>query len=320
MFSKNANFASTQYDALVKFQDDSFKSKTSFYFARFKDVIFASSTFFNNVDFRIAHFDGATNFVRAIFRDTLNLHSAHIRAQVYFENTSINTIDFSDISDITYRVDFTQCKKIRTAKSVDDYIHINLTCTKVNWVKINYTNFRLFFDPGASWEQKENVYDQLLKNFKDDGYTESYELLDKEYRIAKYKQQGNYLFLLLDYCWWDFGYKKWLVFVWIVLFIGLFTIITFFVYPEMRQIYYVDIQPKRTNHEDAAKVEIPYNQLSKLQKLYVSFLYSAIIFFSLNVKKEEIVWRPKRYVFYLFVMYSLGLICLGYAVNFILQK
>ena len=59
--------------------------------------------------------------------------------------------------------------------------------------------------------------------------------------------------------------------------------------------------------------------LSLFRRLWYSLMYTSVIFFLLTLKPENLNFK-KGLVAYILVVYSIGLLCLGYMANFVLQK
>lgn len=96
-----------------------------------------------------------------------------------------------------------------------------------------------------------------------------------------------------------------------MIFVAGFTLANFFIYLFLNnEVYAV----KGVVTED--------NQLkwkNFLTRLYYSLVYTSILFFSLSVKLENLKYRRWYEVLYVFLIYLLGIVCLAYTANFILQ-
>jgi len=160
-------------------------------------------------------------------------------------------------------------------------------------------------------EQTISIYERVLKSFDAKGQKESYESLDIQYRNFK---NGNWI---VPYIWYRYGYSKWLIFLWTLGFLVLFTVITYFTYPVLNKsvdeggVYYID-----NINDNGGRKKVNDGQNSNLWK---AFFYTATIFFLFSLKVENINFR-KPGVIYILVVYFTGLLCLGYLANFILQK
>ena len=63
-----------------------------------------------------------------------------------------------------------------------------------------------------------------------------------------------------------------------------------------------------------------YQSGHNISRLWYSFVYTAVIFFSLSLKISNVNFRNKGGTMYIMFVYTLGLICLAYMANFVLQK
>jgi len=196
-------------------------------------------------------------------------------------------------------------------KKIPDKIHyINLYKSDVSKFHIDYAHFKLlFYDPqtmkSIPKDERIALYEQVLKNFKDRGQKDSYEILDKEYQGYKWGTCQWYTkwFGLIDRWWWDYGYEKWWVFLWTIGFLSLFTLITFSKLEKLQNgVYTIEIV-----------------SLNSKRRLWQSFLYTVSIFFPLSLKRKNIKSAGKGLV-YIVVVYLAGLLCVAYIANFVIQK
>jgi hypothetical protein len=327
-FEKDASFQFSKFKEGVTFSDATFQSKAEFSYSYFlKNSHFLKDTFRKRAEFMAASFKGSVDFSQSIFFKKADFSFVKFDSTTSFSwATFLDTIDFIGTEINCKRIDFTQCHT-DTIEGIHEPTlrFINLLRTDVSKIKLDYLHFRLFFLLNTTYEEKANVYNGLLKNFRDDGFTDSYEIMDKEFKLLTYNHKiensnilGKIYFSCLkniDRYWWDYGYSKGMVFKWIIIFILIFTLITYFVYPRLREVYLINNIPCE------GQLEILYKNHSFLKKSYSAFLYTIILFFSLNVKLEKVKWwQPKRYVGYIFLVYLIGLVCLGYAISFVLQK
>ncbi len=270
------------------------------------------------------------------------------KIQFYELETQENTVISFDKSILPERINFDHCPKLNSEvdfSNVDfDHKHnydekkygyrkhlINLYKSNISKFHLDYTHFKLDFPSELPLEEKKSMYEALLKNFKDRGQMDSYELLDIEYHDLTY---GNSNFIR----YWNFyGYKKWMVFLWLTGFIFIYTIITYFSLDNLNGTSDVKLlnnylgEPGINTPDDEKCVykiaKIP--QLAprketktikeKFRRLWYSFMYTSTIFFLLTLKVENINFK-KAGVLYLILVYSSGILCLGYLANFVLQK
>ena len=162
-----------------------------------------------------------------------------------------------------------------------------------------------------SRDEIEGMYEALLNNFKSRGQLESYKLLDIEYQEYKWKNSRFAPLVIFPKHWWNFGYDRERIFYWIAAFLLLFTVITFFSLSYLNSVYpieRVEITPLERNPKKI------------IERLWFSFIYTSIIFFLLTLKVDKIDYKKYVGTFYIMLMYTIGIICLAYMANYILQK
>ena len=203
------------------------------------------------------------------------------------------------------------------------------------------------------------MYENLLKNFKDRGQIDDAERLDLEYRWFKANRQNGWMKFWSGYIpdwWWRFGYEKGRVFVHIVIFLLLFAIFTCWFLPYLHTHVYPleaitkreggvsqEINPSQINHVwpidrgaskkstqlEATTPNIKHWRFKK--RLFYSIVYTCTIFFVFTLKSENFLFlqkQPGRWgklqvvlgTLYVVVVSGIGLLCLGYAANFVLQR
>jgi len=58
----------------------------------------------------------------------------------------------------------------------------------------------------------------------------------------------------------------------------------------------------------------------KIDRWWYSFIYTASIFFRLTLKLDNLKYTDKRWTAYVMLVYLIGVVCLAYMANFVLQK
>lgn len=345
----NAFFDTTYLDNLnssIKFDSCQFNGKTYFNNLYFDSLVSFDGVHFNGrVEFSELTLNEGFSFNKAIFKKNLHFHD------ISFENSQgIFSFNASKLPDTIFfdwnkripEVDFTE------ADFSDNKIHyISLIRSDISKIKIDYDHFALHFkncvDKDIPNLEKIPVYEELLKNFKDRGQLHDYQKLDEEYinykwSLKKLKLPGipplSLHFLgSISKLWWDYGYEKELVFFWTLIFISIFTLITFlklnYLNREVYPINTIPIVPIFNNNINFSIKQVFHNWLGKNLKIYnfqklltrvwYSFLYTSSIFFRLSLKINDINFT-KRWALYLILVYLVGLICLAYMANYVLQK
>ncbi|HMC84909.1 MAG TPA: pentapeptide repeat-containing protein [Chitinophagaceae bacterium] len=310
------NHSGGEYNYSISFEKCTFNEPISLdSIDRIKKLDFSNSYFqknasFGNINFvSSADFDGVTFSDKAIFHDLtfeqggdMTFNAAHLPHILIFDyNSNIPTINFAE-------ADF---------EGEDSPHLISLFKTDISKLWLDYSHFKLYPYNYAGThlqpEDEETVYEALLKNFKDRGQEESYKNLDIEYSQFKYHLHNSWFLNFISCIWWNYGYSKELIFRWTAFFVLLFTLLTL---PWLNYL----------NTKVYAVKNIPLLQPKTLSfrvfgaHLWYSFIYSSTIFFRLTLKIENINFSKKGGVIYIMIINVLGILCLAYLANFVLQK
>jgi uncharacterized protein YjbI with pentapeptide repeats len=335
-FLGQAMFESAVFPGEVNFNGAKFLKTASFDQAAFsKQTDFVKSNFSHGAHFAYVKFSDRVNFIDAAFNGHSSLSlmnlalgdSTHFR----FDDTVLpDTIYFSDNTQIKNEIDFLHANF--TTESRYDYninrpkpILIYLYNTDIAKLRLDYTHFKLLLPDSTidtegpsksiSPDDKSSVYEALLNNFKTNGQTESYELLDVEYQQFKWKHSWTHWIPCIPKYWWNFGYDKEYIFGWTFLLLLVFTCFSFiYIHSLNTKVYAMEKIPTNPAWEKKLSLKDFGN------RLWYSFMYTSTVFFMLSLKIENVQFKEKRGTFYLVTVYSIGLICIGYVANFILQK
>ena len=167
------------------------------------------------------------------------------------------------------------------------------------------------FPQRLSEDETFSIYDGVLKTFDLSGQKNSYELLNIEYQ--DFKKHG---WFNIPHIWNLHNYRKEWIFFWAGGFLFLFTIITFCFYNKLNKtlaedgVYYIATMPS------PILISSPRNFF---KRFWCAVFYTCSLFFIIGLKLENINFKKFGVVYILFV-YSIGIMCLGYLANFILQK
>lgn len=347
-FQRNADFMRAEFDKDVKFRRVKFHSESGFRFARFKsDAEFGETSFVGNANFIGAKFESTAGFVSANFGSAVSFEGTRFNSVALFDKVSFGSelsfndaefgtladfrgasfgavVDFngallpdrlnlSDVKFVAYELDFS------SAKRNSGFCFVNLLGADISRVRLRYNIFRLWFPDsvsgssgdwtGVKFEDKCNVYEQLLKNFETNGYTDSYEKLDIEYHQMRYAEKGQWYWDLIQKYWWNYGYCKWYIFLWIGGLMTLFTLLNIGLYPHLSSNVY--------RIRSLAKLEMPTGlRRIVVQPLY-ALTYTGFIFFGVKIDPDGIE-KVDGWLYYIFFIYIVGLICLGYLANYII--
>jgi hypothetical protein len=188
-FNNTVDFSSSTFNSTANFRPSTFNNTTNFSNSNFNNIAdFSSSTFKNTTNFSNSNFNNIADFSSSTFNNAAYFMHSTFNNAAYFLNSTFNRPDFSE----------TQFKKVASFKdsrfngatSLDSshfYEYalfenvkfngtLSLIRTKyddklfIRWSSIS----RLVYDDAA--------YFSLLKNFKDLGYLDDYDLCYFEYR------------------------------------------------------------------------------------------------------------------------------------------
>jgi len=347
-FKAFAYFYNARFMVLADFSNAHFDTAANFRYAVFDSV----------ADFTNVHFAALVDFQYAHFKKKIALRnlSVYPKFRFDFNNTVLpDTIDLSNNPvlsvELLSTIDFTladsldgEIKPTRTGfwkasvNLVKQYFYPNDPCfgpKKIHWInfyntdisriKIDYSHFRLYFKDvdeqdklhkELSYDIKESIYEQLLKNFKDRGQDDSYERLDIDYRW--FKGRNAVLITGINDWWWRFGYEKWRIFIHSFLVIIFFSVVNFFLMHKLndknRGVYHMELIP------EFLPLNVSKNTTYRLlRRLWFSIIYTSSIFFLLTFKIDKIRFAKLISLWIMFI-YTIGLVCMGFIANLILQK
>jgi hypothetical protein len=278
------------------------------------------SVFKGNVYFSAASFYSDLRLAGTNFEKNLIFRGALFNGFVFTNDMGLpDTLDFSQVQRVEKRIDFTQ-GKLQPGKR---FCYINLTGSDVSKVRLNYDIFRLTFDLDASDGDKCSVYEGLLSNFEQDGFAQSYKILDIEYYKYKYERDEKWFINWLQKWWWNYGYNKEKIFpnslILLVCFFLSNLLISLIKGPEflMRDVYYVERlweMVERIKEKTPGRLEYVRGYLPYL------FIYTVMIFFVLNLNIKYLKYSSKIGLAWVMFTFIVGLACAAYIVNFVLDK
>jgi hypothetical protein len=253
-FNDSAYFSDAKFDSMVIFDSTRFKGVVDFQGVKFNNSLFSQVQFDNSVDFRQSNFNRQTTFIEVQFKSNVDFSGSKFNEALIFHSTEFDTIanfsfvTFNNIANFSFSFfkdgalfyntllpDTLNFKWIRFYKRYDNIdltlahikpnakCYINLIGSDINKININYINFKLYFDETDSVfiKEKSELYTSLLDKFKKNKENQSFENLFIEYKDFKFNN-GNWfrkMLSFIDYYLWNFGYSKWWIFLWIILFL-----------------------------------------------------------------------------------------------------
>jgi len=246
-FSKQVDMRAAKFANNSDFSSDTFRRSAEFTQSVFgDDAAFSSCLFRDTANFNRAEFGQGADFSNTVFGGIGYFSDVTLGEATTLSFTQANlpdTIDFSNNTGITSLVNFMD------ARFDPSKVHlIYLNKTDLSKLHLDYIHFKLlFFDPkdrthqdSSSDEDKEIVYEGLLHNFQAAGQSDSYEILDVEYRTWLWGKKMGQLKWLPDprRWWWYYGFRKEWVFFWALFFVGFFSVINYYRLNDLNQNVY----------------------------------------------------------------------------------
>ncbi|MCX6829882.1 MAG: hypothetical protein NT002_11470 [candidate division Zixibacteria bacterium] len=346
-FGDTAHFGATCFNSWANFTRAQFASYSIFKDARFaSSVLFYSAVFDSTANFWSAKFDSLTSFREVRFASSAVFYGARFLDAVSFYKAELpRELDFRFVTHISEEIDLS----FALLDSAAPKCQIALVGSNISKIKLDMRLFELWFPADTTWvrdalykntdtvesidsityDQRIGVYEQVLKKLKDDGFMESYKMLDIDYKRLKYDHMSEKWYLwpvatflnIFQVIWWNYGYSPELVFLWTFgLWLVIFSPVNLWLYPRLSQeLYVIDfLEKKRELYLGKGKARnYPYYGIHVIT-------YTAIIFFGLKMdldKFEEGAVKNHPALFsYLMLIYASGLFCLGFIVNIIFTR
>lgn len=308
-------------------------------FANFsKGASFTSDTFYDEFKFNTTILNGIANFENTRFEGNVDFRDLRINDSSYLnfkEAVLPSFLDFSFNNKIKSEIDLTNASfsdSLHYNKYNDRYFnphYISLYKSDITKFHLDYIHFRLATDSGLILDELGNIkkkiklpkddvaimYEALLNNFKNRGQAESYKLLDIEYQEYKWENSGIPYFSVFSKYWWNYGYNKEKIFLWTPFYLLFFTLLNFFHLKNLNEVY-----PLNNMGQIPSFNSRRFTVIDSLKRMWLAFVYTSAIFFKLTLKVESINYRRVWGTLYIFLVYTVGIICLAYMANFIIQK
>ena len=325
-FESEVDLRAGRYKGVAKFEKDSFAGPVDFTYSSFEqDAFFDYCTFKDYAYFDRVGFKGHADFSNAVFG-----HVAFFSGMILSNPSELSftlatlpdTLDLSDNTTIFQPVELTD------ASFIPSRVHrIFLNRTNISMIHMDYIHFKLLFRdpkydnrPELTQEEEAAIYEELLNNFKARGQSDSYERLDVEYHQWQWDKTLIHSLIPwlpdIQMIWWYYGYRKWLVFVWAIFFLLLFSGINYFRLNDLNR----DVYPMSTIPIFPTLGTLPFLWQRARWRLWYAVVYSATLFFTLTIKAEDIRFNRIGASLYIFIIYLSGIVCLAYMANFVLQK
>lgn len=250
---------------------------------------------FSLIDLQI---DQGINIRNCKMPDTLNLW-----------NLDLSRIDRSNAIDLTF-VD-------RTRQST---CYLSVWGVDISKLNLYYEDFKLYFPDVLGYEARSHTYQQLLSNFKTKGYDPSYEKLDKEFREFKYTYNGYFVGHAVNWIareWWDYGYRKILIFRASGILFILFLLINLIFYDKLLRNGYRLERFKESY--DSANSQPGNMWLFVKRNLLQVFFFTCFVFWGLRLDIRKLNINSPVMAYILF-QYFVGLVCMAYIANAIIVQ
>lgn len=199
------------------------------------------------------------------------------------------------------------------------------------WIRISNTDlsdlpfeyeprFHLLFYKDEPADNYMPVYENLLAKFKKESKNDSYQRLDIEYQDYKASRGTalNKLWNWVQGTWWNYGYARARVFLWTMLFWGIFVIGNFFLWNCMQRLY-----PLSEDNSVANRMRRRgfLNNESFGRRIVYGMIYTSYIFFSikLDFSKLRLFASSVWVILFFFLQYLGGLVCLFFILNYLLK-
>lgn len=344
-YFNDANFTQTDFLYSIRFKNYAYFDSATFEQEAilsndifFGNAYFLGTAFSQNADFTNAIFYKNADFENATFLKKVDFSNAMFHHKVFFNRLSLkdsgrfsfdeailpDTLDFSHDYKIPNSIELTSANFKDTA--FFDLIHnrikkrhaIFLYKSDISKFHLDYIHFKILLtDPDVistvSDDDIKGMYETLLNNFRSHGQEDSYEALDIEYQEYQWNTSPKWYawFGRIDKLWWNFGYNKERVFIISLILISFFTFLNFPMLNFLNlNVYKMDNIPT-----------VSWGSLRAIAgRLWYSFAYTSIIFLSFSLNTDKFKFNQKLGSIYLLIIYSIGIICLAYMANFVLQK
>ncbi|MDW3193072.1 MAG: pentapeptide repeat-containing protein [Cytophagales bacterium] len=326
-FKGNARFASAEFHSDAMFSGETqFYQLADFQGARFLyDADFSLSVFKADVQFNYTRFGEVAYFDDARFEREASFLKIQLPDTLSFRNIRTNSI-----------IDLTSVELDSAQLATHRKCYLDLRDAPIDKFKLRYDQFQVFWPEkiGASdYESLTNVYEGLLKNFKDRVYLTSYETLDKEYQAFKDLQNPNAspikkMMNRVNFYWNNYGYNKERIWLWTLIFLLISTLVNWLAFPYLSKVVYpIEIidtalyEGKPWRRKQFKTTGLLWNKVHGNVKYFsLAFFYTSLIFFGLKISTDRMNYRKPVGIILIYTEYLLGLICLGYLANFIISS
>lgn len=360
-FDSVADFRWARFFSKAIFSRTQFESEARFSWTRFESESYFNVIHFGSaVEFLGVRFDSGVTYSNSRFESSADFSLSQFIGECFFAQISLpDSIAFIYVDNIGHEIDLTNCLPNISGKncfialqgSDIDRIKLNMSLFSLSFpadtitqsfskdaFTWNYGKNRtlsVMGDTLRGWpskhdtirtifptaDHKASIYERVLNKLKNDGFVESYQILDIEYRKFKAEHEDWLTWYVGDTFqdwWWNYGYSPERIFLWSLFLWSAFSNINLWIYYKLkREIYDITFL-------DNWDLRGSFQSRKRLSYCLQVVTYTAIIFFGLKMNIEKFqkeALRNHPFLFsYLMVIYVIGLICLGFIVNIIFTK
>lgn len=266
-------------------------------------LLFQNCRFIDGVFIYRDHFDSKIAFNNCIFSYPVTLRDIVLPDTFDFENNDLN--GYRGEVDLTGLI-----------PDGDRKCELNLYGTNIDKLRLDMTNFELYFPKYANIHDSMYVYDQLLNEMKRNGFesSEGYKGIDitnRELTATTFSAKCSNFF---QKYWWNYGYSKSRIIIWAISFLFLFYSINLIIFNKLIWTYPIDNFMKFYLDE---KMKL---KPKKMQIAVNCFMLTCVIFWGLRIKIDKFKLENYGICAYIMLQYMVGIVCVAYIANIIIAR
>lgn len=256
--------------------------------------------------------------------DSSNFHFATLPDYITFNYLDLNR---SGLIDLTNLLDL-HSKDQKWTFEVERTIrlsNVDLDKFKLPYDRLNFHIDSLQDETRIKW-----VYEKLLKELTDRGLHAKYKWYNGIYTKIMDEKNHGFWFNTVNLIWWNRGYEKSKPLKIAISLFVFFTIINLLFFTKMLSNYYPNSLKKYLGpirDEDGRILQNstgetqPWVKASNfIRHVKCALIYTSFIFWGLRLYMEEMKIDSFRIYLYIIIQYLLGLLCVAYIVNFLVQR
>ncbi|MCW3102339.1 MAG: Uncharacterized protein JWO09_779 [Bacteroidetes bacterium] len=316
-FNGIADFYGSQFNGISNFGNSSFFNESNFSFSSFNnECSFTNTEFGKACLFNNCEINATLDFSGAKFDSIADFSCCRLKGSIVFNNCVLPAkMDLSGIESISTVIDLTQIK----SNEKQQRCRINLIDTDISKIKMLYENFELWFPDHTSFETKCKVYEGLLASLDGFGFKASYKKLDIEYQQLKYIHNNQCIKNKFQEIWWNYGYNKEAIFMWLFRIVLLLTLINTLLIKSLLGSVYEMKYLNLLRINEYYKLHHPV--LAFFLSMPTGFLYTVILLvggaFGIKFSSDQIRFPSFIGMLYIISVGLLGISCSAFVIKFI---